>query len=134
MAAVMADTHAVVWYEQGSSRLSAAALGALRATVQGGDPIRVSAVSLVEIAYLVEKNRLPPDAFDRILTVLRRPNSDLVEVPFDSYMAESLRLIPVGLVPDMPDRMIAATALHLKLPLVTADQKIRAVPSLTTIW
>ncbi len=33
----------------------------------------------------------------------------------------------------MPDRMIAATALALNLPLITCDRKIQAAP-LVTIW
>jgi predicted nucleic acid-binding protein len=36
-------------------------------------------------------------------------------------------------VPDMPDRIIAATALALDLPLVTRDGKIRAA-GIRTIW
>jgi predicted nucleic acid-binding protein len=48
-------------------------------------------------------------------------------------VAESLELVPRKDVPDMPDRIIAATALHLGLPLVTRDGKIRAV-NITTIW
>ncbi len=35
--------------------------------------------------------------------------------------------------PDMPDRIIGATALHLGLPLITRDGKIRA-SDLRTIW
>ena len=83
MGIVLADTHTVVWYEQGSRRLSAPALAALRGAVRSGNPIRVSAVSLVEITYLVERQRVPPDTLDRILAVLRRPNSDLV---YDSLL------------------------------------------------
>ncbi len=37
-------------------------------------------------------------------------------------------------VPDMPDRIIAATALHLNLPLLSRDGQIAQVPSLTVIW
>ncbi|MGH7200282.1 MAG: PIN domain-containing protein [Planctomycetaceae bacterium] len=33
----------------------------------------------------------------------------------------------------MPDRMIAATALHLNLPLVTRDRRIQAA-NIPTIW
>jgi predicted nucleic acid-binding protein len=36
-------------------------------------------------------------------------------------------------VPDMPDRIIAATAFHLGLPLVTKNKKVRAA-ELETIW
>jgi len=37
------------------------------------------------------------------------------------------------MVPDLPDRIIAATALSHNLPLVTADHKIRA-SRIPTIW
>jgi len=34
-------------------------------------------------------------------------------------------------VPDLPDRIIAATALHCRVPLVTRDKNIRACGSET---
>jgi predicted nucleic acid-binding protein len=37
------------------------------------------------------------------------------------------------LVPDMPDRIIAATAMHLGLPLVMGDRKVQA-SVIVTIW
>lgn len=37
------------------------------------------------------------------------------------------------IVPDMPDGLIAATALHLQAPLLTRDNQIR-LASLQTIW
>ena len=48
-------------------------------------------------------------------------------------ISTSLRQIPRAAVPDMPDRIIAATALALELPLVTRDGKIRA-SNVETIW
>ena len=36
-------------------------------------------------------------------------------------------------VPDMPDRIIAATALHLRVPIISRDGKIRA-SQFETIW
>lgn len=36
-------------------------------------------------------------------------------------------------VPDLPDRVIAATALHLSVPLISRDGKIRA-SGVATIW
>ena len=53
--------------------------------------------------------------------------------PLDLGVADSIRGIPRDLVPDMPDRIIAATALHLNLPLVTRDQRIRSA-GIGTIW
>lgn len=133
MAALLADTHAAVWYLEASPRLSAAALAALRGAIQVGDPVYVSAVSLVEIAYLVERRRLAPDTFDRVLQLLQQPGSGFVAVPFDVPMADAMRQMSAAIVPDMPDRMIAATALHLNVPLVTADRRLRSLPQ-PTVW
>ncbi|MBI3665402.1 MAG: hypothetical protein HY236_04130 [Acidobacteria bacterium] len=41
--------------------------------------------------------------------------------------------IPGGVIPDLPDRVIAATAIRLNLPLVTRDGRIQAA-SIETIW
>jgi predicted nucleic acid-binding protein len=47
-------------------------------------------------------------------------------VPIDARVAHGLERIPRADVPDMPDRIIAATAVSLGVPLVTRDGKIRA--------
>jgi predicted nucleic acid-binding protein len=99
----------------------------------GGRPVLFSSISLAEIVYLVEKGKIGPDLFDRLLNQLRLPNPPWVEVAFDSHVADVMRQIPRAAVPDLPDRAIAATALHLKFPLVTRDPKIRAALA-NTIW
>jgi predicted nucleic acid-binding protein len=55
-------------------------------------------------------------------------------VPIDLAISIAIREIDRDTVPDMPDRIIAATALHLNLPLVTRDRKIRAEGAIVTIW
>jgi PIN domain nuclease of toxin-antitoxin system len=35
---------------------------------------------------------------------------------------------------DPADRLIAATALYYRAPLITSDTKLRAIPELETIW
>lgn len=42
--------------------------------------------------------------------------------------------IPRATVPDMPDRIIAATALHLDLPLITSDTDIRKLTNIEVVW
>jgi PIN domain nuclease of toxin-antitoxin system len=61
------------------------------------------------------------------------PDTCFVIVPLDFAVAQAIRQIPRDDVPDMPDRIIAATAHHLNLPLVTYDQKIQA-SVIKTIW
>ena len=52
-------------------------------------------------------------------------------VPVD--LVELIGSVSRSEVADFPDRIIAGTALHLGLPLITRDGKIRA-SSVTTIW
>ncbi len=134
MAAVIADTHTIVWYLRESNRLSEAALAALDGAISGGDPIYVSSISVVEVAYLVEKYRLPEAAFEQLVEALSDPGTGLAVVPVDLAIAQTLSGIPRETVPDMPDRIIAATALHLNLPLVTRDLQIQALTTIQTIW
>ena len=54
-------------------------------------------------------------------------------VPFDETVAGYLHQVGRDQVPDMPDRIIAATALTLGAPLISRDRKIQ-VSSVTTIW
>ena len=49
-------------------------------------------------------------------------------------MSATIREIDRATVPDMPDRIIAATALSLNLPLVTRDLKIQELTNIQTIW
>lgn len=42
--------------------------------------------------------------------------------------------IPRLVVPEMGDRIIAATDLHLDLPLVPKDHKIRNLSDIQAIW
>jgi predicted nucleic acid-binding protein len=51
----------------------------------------------------------------------------------DLAVARALQRIPRDEVPDLPDRVIAATALALDMPLVTRDAKIRTA-NILTIW
>jgi predicted nucleic acid-binding protein len=48
-------------------------------------------------------------------------------------VAEAVAEVPRSAVPDMPDRIIAATALHLGLPLVSRDRLIQ-LSGIETIW
>ncbi len=133
MIRAVADTHAVLWYLYNDPRLSVTAGAMMDTTIKAGDEIAISSISLVEIAYLVEKSRVPLDAFDRVVAELNTPGSNLQEVNLNQNVADSLRQVVRSQVPEMGDRIIAATALLLGVPVISRDSKITA-SSIATIW
>ena len=126
------DTHIAVWALTEPQMLSVDAKAALIAAEANGI-IYVSSMTLIELVYLTEKGKVAPD----ILTLLRDALDDLTTAyrlyEINRTVADTVALIPRAIVPEMPDRIIAATALYLNLPLVTADHKIQA-SNVQTIW
>lgn len=132
MAAVL-DTHAAIWYVFVRKRLSQEALRFIRNTVDSGRPASVSAISIVETIYLIERGRISFEAIRRLEAGLKDPASGLRVTPVDAEVAEAVHQVPRDIVPEMPDRIIAATALRLGLPLITRDARI-ASAGIKTIW
>ena len=133
MSGLVADTHAVVWYLLESKRLSAIALSAMERAAAAGNPVYVSPISVIEVVYLVEKGRLPTHAFSQLCEAMTDPESVLELASLDLGVARAMTEVPRDLAPDMPDRIIVATALHLKLPLITRDRALKTV-GVETIW
>jgi PIN domain nuclease of toxin-antitoxin system len=133
MPAVVADTHAAVWYLTNSPRLSSAAVKALDDASAAGDSILIPSISLVELTYLVEKGRVPAEARRRLVDALAQPGGPYELAPLDRRVADAVELIDRNAVPDLPDRVIAATALSSGVALVSRDGKIRA-SQIRTIW
>lgn len=130
---IVADTHAILWYLYSDTRLSATVAELLDAVDHAGDQVAIASVTLAEIVYLVEKGRIHPQAFDRILAALEQDKPTLIEIPFDRKIARAMQQIDRSQVPDLPDRMVAATALSLGLPVASRDRKINS-SIVETIW
>ena len=132
MTGVIADTHAVIWYLLDSPRLSAQALAQFEACRTDGVRVGVASISIVEIVYLVDKGRIPVETIPLLEKSLeQRPLLEIV--PLTQSIALAVRQVPREQVPDLPDRVIAATALYLGVPLISRDRKIR-LSDVTTIW
>ena len=99
----------------------------------GGDQIAMSSITFVEVVYLSEKGRIRATTFSGLRAELDRPDPVFVEAAVDVLVAQAMSLIARSDVPDMPDRIIAATALHLQVPVISRDGKIR-LSSVPTIW
>jgi PIN domain nuclease of toxin-antitoxin system len=89
--ALVLDTHAVVWYLSGSKQLSPTARTVIASAERNAENIFVSAISLVEVIYLVEKGRLPALALQRLQEALRDPTGSMVVAPLDAAASEAVQ-------------------------------------------
>jgi PIN domain nuclease of toxin-antitoxin system len=129
----VADTHALIWYLTNDRRLSLTAKQFLESSAQNGDQIGVSAISLVEMVYLIEKACIASESLTSLAYYFDEPSSMFIEIPLNLQIVRTLSRISSTQIPDMPDRIIAATALHLDVLLVSRDGKIQ-LSTVTTIW
>lgn len=133
MAGLVCDTHSAIWYLHDDSRLSTAAGFAMDSAVDSGDPLHLPSICLVEVTYLVEKGRVAAGAMRVLRMAVGQRRFGFAIALLDLAVTDSLPRIPRDQVPDLPDRVIAATALALNLPLVSRDRKIRS-SGVRTIW
>lgn len=133
MLRAVVDTHAVVWYLYADNRLSAAARDAMEEAAALGDQLAISAITLAEIVYLSERGRINSRTLDRLIEEMSSGQGLMVEIPMDTAIVLALRQIPREQIPELPDRIIAATAVHLNLPLISRDRTIQA-SNIVTIW
>ena len=129
----VADTHTALWYLYKNPRLSVTARTFMDDAARAGHNIAISPISLAEILYLVEKGRLPASAYEDLKAALADPESVIEEAPFTIDVVESMRLVPRKEVPDMPDRIVAATGVYLQVPVISRDGRIRS-SNIQTVW
>jgi PIN domain nuclease of toxin-antitoxin system len=127
------DTHALIWYAIGPSRKVGRRARALFARAEAGQAtIYVPTLVLLEIAEAVRRGVVICEGgfsrwAERLLASGHFPTADLTAAVV--FEAEALYTIP-----ERGDRLVAATARHLQVPLITRDPDIARVPSVRTIW
>ena len=127
------DTHALIWYLENDPRLGPNASLIYDACDRGQFVVYVPTMCLVEIVYLQEKGRIAPHLKNSLENELRNGTTGLRLVSLTDKVVDAMALIARTDVPEMPDRVIAATALHLKLPLMSRDHRIQA-SIVATVW
>jgi PIN domain nuclease of toxin-antitoxin system len=125
---LLLDTHALLWWLAGDTRLSEHA----RAAIQKARVVHVSAVSTWEIAIKTQLGKLPGGELllaELPHTLEAQGFTELVIGGRDAHMA--------GLLPrhhrDPFDRMLVAQSLRLGLPLVSNDPLLMPY-GVTLIW
>ncbi len=127
MTAVLLDTHAWAWSLAGDERVSKPALTAIATA----DTVLVSPITFFEIAQKVRLGKWPGmEPFVSQLPALLGEQGGSV-AGFDPAIC-----IAAGMMPwahrDPFDRLLAATATHYNLPLVSADPVFDGI--VTRLW
>ena len=133
MTNAVTDTHGLIWYLTNSPRLGEEASKLFDACDQGESLIYVPTICLIEIIYLQEKGRIPLNLKEQFDRELKQGNSGLVIADLNADVVAVIGHISRDMVPELPDRIIAATALHLGLPLISQDHAIQQT-NIEVIW
>ena len=133
MSNIVTDTHALIWYLEDSRRLSAAANDIFEQCDRGEIVIYIPTICLVEIVYLQERKRIATDLRMRLDAELKTGRSGFILQDLTWGVVDALATIPPASVPDMPDRIIAATAIYLDLPLMSRDRRM-PLAGVNVIW
>jgi PIN domain nuclease of toxin-antitoxin system len=133
MLCAVADTHAIIWYIFADARLSKTAVNTFEQIATEGNQIAFSSITLAEIVYLSERGRINVDTLKLLLEAINKDNALLVEIPFDQKIAKCLKQVDRTQIPELCDRIIAATGVYLNVPIISRDHKIQ-MSDLKTIW
>lgn len=130
---LLLDTHAWFWWVQDPIRIPLKTRRRLEEEEEDGS-LLVSAVSVWEIALKtsIGKLELPMDVRSWVAAAKVYPAIHVL--PLSDEVALESTLLPGAFHNDPADRFLVALARVKKVPLVTADRKIRDYPYVDTIW
>jgi PIN domain nuclease of toxin-antitoxin system len=128
------DTHPLIWALSGDPQLSAPAQAAFAEADAGEAIIIIPPIVAVEMIYLSEKGRISAQLVDDLLAKVSQPGRSYRLSELDTSVITAVRQIPRHLIPEMPDRIIAATAKALGCALLTRDGDITASGLVSVIW
>ncbi len=125
MITFLLDTHILVWWRLDSKQLSRVQAHVLDDLEERGQPAGFSAISLRELAKMIQRGRLTVDmSLESWLDgIASHPLLKIFPLT-PEIAAESVRLGD-GFPSDPADQIIAATARHHGLKLLTSDDRIR---------
>jgi PIN domain nuclease of toxin-antitoxin system len=130
---IVLDTHALVWWVSGSTKLSPAAKRVIRREIAVA-PVVVSTISIFEIVTAVRRGRLefviPAEQW--LADVHALP--EVAFEPVSSRIAEIAGQLDASFPGDPADRIIVATALVLDARLATANARLHGVAGISVVW
>jgi PIN domain nuclease of toxin-antitoxin system len=124
------DTHALVWYLTADKQLGKQAKAALASVDAGSERAIIPVLVLAEIMYLEEKGRIRIKLNELVEYLQSNENYSMAPLTLSIVLAaKSLHRIP-----ELFDRMIAATALEHDAVLLTRDSVFHNLSTVKIAW
>ena len=120
MDSFVTDTQALVKFMMGKKVINDRSHQAFQSADKGEAIIIIPAVVLMEVLYLFEKNRIDIGLL-QTEDLFKSQNYQFEPLSFEILKTAS----EINDIPELHDRLIAATAGYLDLPLITNDPVIR---------
>lgn len=125
------DTHAWVWWIGGPGATPLPT--AVRERLNDARLMGLSAMSLLEVSWLCARGRLVLDRDPVIWMEQALMRRRLTLVPISPALAHLAATLPWE-HRDPADRVIVATALWQRVPLVTCDERIHRFSAVEAVW
>ena len=120
MDSFVTDTQALVKFMIGKKVINERVHQAFESADRGEVTIIIPAIVLMEVLYLFEKNRIDVGLL-QTEDLFKSQNYQFEPLSFEILKTAS----EINDIPELHDRLIAATARYLDLPLITNDPVIR---------
>ena len=126
----VSDTHALLWWFIDSPKISSRAAEIFKKCERGENVIFIPSIVLAEALTIFEKKRV---SFN-FKTLFRNidASENFMLIAFDYPILQEMMTLKV--IPEIHDKIIAATAKHLRVPIITKDKILQKSRLIKTIW
>ena len=130
---IVVDTHIIIWDALKPDQLSKKAKKAIN-TANKFDGMLFCEISLWEIAMLISKSKLTIDTSYQDFVKLVFASNNYQYQGITPEIAEKSTSLVEEVNKDPADRIISATSIIKKAPLITADKNLLKTKCIETIW
>jgi PIN domain nuclease of toxin-antitoxin system len=118
------DTQCLLWYLSDDRRLPKSINRIFDLLEEGRVQVVVPSIVLVEAIFLLQRQRIAHAALEQLLALSESPSDNIYIVPLDMQVVVAINEFGPAAIPELADRVIAATARAYNLPLLTTDHII----------